>query len=117
MEPLIPPGGLVDIEFAFRALPQHELRVADVAFVSPERAAKIDPEDYLQGAPDLVIQILSPSNTAAELYDKEKVCLENGTKEFWIVDPDGRTIAYSSGREIPLALLGGTQLAVDAIFD
>jgi Uma2 family endonuclease len=121
-----PPGGLVDIEFAFRPLSEHELRVADVAYVCAEREQAIDPDDNLRGAPDIVIEILSPSNSAAEIYDKEKLCLENGAKEFWVADPDrcqvkvstadGHTITYQTGQEIPLALFGGAKVAVDAIF-
>ena len=121
-----PPGGLVEIEFAFRALPEYELRVADIAYVPTERKESIDPDNYLQGAPDLVIEVLSPSNKVAELYEREKLCLENGAQEFWIIDqdrrqvkvstPDGRTITYTSGSEIPLTLFGGAKLAVDTIF-
>ena len=126
LEPLAPPGALVEAEVAFRALPQYELRAADVAYLAPDRCAKVDPEDYIQGAPDLVIEVLSPSNTAAEIYDKEKLCLHNGAKEFWVVDPDRRqvkvstpdgcTITWQSGREIPLPLFSGAGVAVDAIF-
>jgi Uma2 family endonuclease len=126
LEPLAPPAALVEVEVSFRALPQYELRVADVAYVSSERWAMADPEDYIQGAPDLVIEVLSPSNTAAELYDKEKLCLNNGAKEFWVVDPDrrqvkvstpdGHTITWQSGQEIPLLLFSGASVAVDAIF-
>jgi Uma2 family endonuclease len=121
-----PPGGFLGAEFPFRALPEYELRVADVAYVSKERIEQADPEDNLHGAPDLVIEILSPSNTAAEIYDKEKLCLENGCLEFWVVDPDRRqvkvstpdklTTTYEAGQEIPLRLFGGKSLAVDAIF-
>jgi Uma2 family endonuclease len=126
LEPLAPPGALVEAEVAFRALPQNELRAADLAYVAPERCAKVDPENYIQGAPDLVIEVLSPSNTAAEIYDKEELCLNNGAKEFWVVDPDrrqvkvstpdGRTITWHSGQEIPLPLFSGAGIAVDAIF-
>jgi len=124
--PLAPPASLVEIEVAFRALPEYELRVADVAYLAAERRAKVDPENYIQGAPDLVIEVLSPSNTAAEIYDKEKLCLSNGAKEFWVADPDrrqvkvstpdGRTVTWQSGQEIPLPLFGGAGIAVDAIF-
>jgi len=126
LEPLAPPAAFVEARVAFRALPQYELRIADVAYLAPDRWAKADPENYIQGAPDLVIEVLSPSNTAAEIYDKEKLCLNNGAKEFWVVDPDrrqvkistpdGRTIAWQSGQEIPLPLFGGAGIAVDAIF-
>jgi Uma2 family endonuclease len=94
--------------------------------MAPERCAKVDPENYIQGAPDLVIEVLSPSDTAAEIYDKEELCLNNGAKEFWVVDPDrrqvkvstpdGRTITWQSGQEIPLPLFSGASIAVDAIF-
>ncbi len=125
MRPFVPVGSLLEAEVAFRALPQYELRVADVAYLVAERRAKVDPDDYIAGAPDLVVEVLSPSNTAAEIYDKEKLCLDNGAKEFWIVDPDlrqvkvstpdGKTVAYQSGQEILLFFAGGA-IAVDTIF-
>jgi Uma2 family endonuclease len=119
-------NSFTEVEFPFRALPEYEFRVADVAYVSAERWAKSDPDDYFRGTPDLVIEVLSPSNTVAEIYDKEKLCLENGAKEFWVVSPelrqvkvstpDSHTITYQSGQEIPLPLFGDVRVAVDAIF-
>lgn len=127
LKPAARPLGDVFAEFAFRGLPEYELRVADVAFVAKERLDAADPDDNLHGAPDLVIEILSPSNTIAEIYDKEKLCLENGAKEFWVVDadrrqvkistPDGHTITWHSGQEIPVRLFGGARLPVDAFFE
>lgn len=115
--------GMIETEVGFR-MGEHEYRTADVAFVSGGRADVTDPDGYLQGAPELVIEILSPSNTASEMLEKETLCLENGAREFWIVDmdrrlvkvstPDGHTITYKSTQQIPL-LFGGT-LAVDEIF-
>lgn len=126
IEALAEPGSLVDTEVAYRALPEYELRAADVACVSAERFAVADQDDNIQGAPDLVIEVLSPSNTAAEIYDKEKLCLKNGAKEFWVVDPDrvqvkvstpdGRTMTWHSGQEIPLPLFQGARIAVNDIF-
>lgn len=117
--------GVVEIEVAFRALPEHELRVADVAFVSKERWQQGDDNDNLRGAPELVIEVLSPSNTATEIIDKEKLCLDNGCLEFWVVDPvrrlvkistpDGLTKTYQEGHEIPLGLFPGS-LAVKSVF-
>jgi Uma2 family endonuclease len=120
------PDSLVETEVAFRALPDYDLRVADVAYLSAARFATTDPNDNIQGATDLVIEVLSPSNTAAGIYDKEKLCLENGAKEFWVVDmdrrqvkvstPDGRTLTYQSDQDISLPVLGGVKIAVDSIF-
>jgi len=119
------PTGVVETELAFRALPEHDLRVADVAYISADRWVQVDPDDYLRGAPDLVIEVLSPSNTAVEINEKEKLCLENGCAAFWVVDPtlrqvkvstpDGITTTYQAGQQIPLRLFGGA-LAVDAVF-
>jgi len=119
-------GAFVEYEVAFRALPEYEIRVADVAYVSAERSATDDDDDNIRGAPDLVIEILSPSNTMTEMHDKEQLCLEHGAKEFWVVDPvgrlvkvstpDGTTRTWRSGQEIPLPMFGNAKLPVDAIF-
>lgn len=119
-------AGIVETELAYRALPEYELRVANVAWVSRERWEQADLNDNLHGAPDLVIEVLSPSNTAAEIYDKEKLCLENSCREFWVVDPDRRqvkvstpdgvTTTFQAGQQVSLRLLGGNSMAVDAIF-
>jgi Uma2 family endonuclease len=116
----------VSMEFPFRALPEHEFRIADVAFVSQERWEHVDLESHFQGAPDLVVEVLSPSNTAQEMLEKQKLCLDNGAREFWVVNPKlrqvsvatpgGITTTYSEGQEIPLPLFGGGSLKVEAIF-
>jgi Uma2 family endonuclease len=114
--------GVVHTEMPYRSLPEYEGWGADVAYVSKQRWDNI--ERYLMDAPELVIEVLSPSNTAAEMLNKRNVCLENGSREFWIVEtdhrqvevstPDGRTITYKSVQEIP-SFFGG-RLAVDSIF-
>jgi Uma2 family endonuclease len=67
--------GVVVTEFAFRPSPEHEMSVADVAYVTAERGRLIDREGYLEGAPDVVIAVLSPSNTTSEIYHREHLCL------------------------------------------
>ncbi len=67
--------------------------------------AKID-ERGCVGAPDFVVEILSPSNTKRELRDKYELYEESGVLEYWIVDPRGRTImryVRQEGRFIGLA--------------
>ncbi|AYQ34010.1 Uma2 family endonuclease [Runella sp. SP2] len=44
------------------------------------------------GAPDLIIEILSPGNTKKEMRDKYEVYEENGVKEYWLVEPNDNAI-------------------------
>lgn len=117
-------SGFVDKELPYRPLPEHEAWSADVAYLPRERWDHID--RYLEGAPELVVEVLSPSNTAAEIRDERKLCLANGSVEFWIADPeqheievhtrDGRAVTYGAGQQIPLFFAGGTFIPADAIF-
>lgn len=60
------------------------------------------------GAPDIVVEILSPGNNQKELKDKYEVYEENGVKEYWIIHPEPKTfIAYilnSKGKYEPTLL-------------
>jgi Uma2 family endonuclease len=108
----------------FRTPSEFEYRVADIAFTSAERLVRQDPNQYFEGAPDLVIEVLSPSNSEAEIADMRTLCFETGCREFWTVDigdrwidvstPDRHTVTYKAGQEIPL-IFGG-RIPVDAIF-
>jgi len=119
-------AGIVGTEFGFRPIADHEYWIADVAFLFRARWDGIPAKGNLQGAPDLVIEVLSPSNTVAEIREKKKLCLENGSKEFWAVDqdhrevevytPDGRSVTYKSGDKIPLFFAPGKSVVVDQIF-
>jgi Uma2 family endonuclease len=120
-------AGYVSVEFGFRALPEDEYRTADVVYISPERYAAAKGSDYFLGAPDIVIEVLSPSNTKAEMQERAALCLANGCLEFWVLDekkrqvavstPDRVTITYHSGQTIPLRLFGDASLAFDRIFE
>jgi Uma2 family endonuclease len=46
----------------------------------------------LEGAPDLVIEILSPSNRGHDLLMKRALYARAGVREYWIVDPDRRAV-------------------------
>jgi Uma2 family endonuclease len=126
LRPLAEAGSYVDSEVAFRPLPEHEFRVADVAYLSAERFRETDPDDNIHGAPELVIEVLSPSNTATEMYDKEQICLANGSLEFWAVNPDskqirvatadGRLAFYQVNDEIPVPFGAHAKLKLTDIF-
>jgi Uma2 family endonuclease len=117
--------GIVTYKFPFRALPQYDLRGADVASISQERWNETDDNDNLRGSPELVIEILSPSNTKTETQKKAALCLSTGCEEFWLVDPQRKTVnvtrqngdytLYGMGDRIPLARFNAG-LDVDAIF-
>ena len=118
--------GIVAAEVPFRALPEYELRGADVAFVSQARWDGAEEEDNLRGSPELVIEVLSPSNTKSEMREKAALYLSTGADEFWLVDAKRKTVTvtkreadpvvYRAGERIPLPLFG-SQLEVGLIFE
>jgi Uma2 family endonuclease len=46
----------------------------------------------LKGAPDLVVEILSPTTASRDTGLKRLVCERQGVAEYWIVDPDARAV-------------------------
>lgn len=119
--------GRGSIELAYRAVGEFDLRAADVAFVSHARWKSMDPDDNLRGAPDLVIEVKSPSNTKRQLQGLASLCLQNGTIEFWVVDTvkqtitvvrqDGSAVVYRRGKTISLTSFGAGELSVAEVFD
>lgn len=65
--------------------------VPDLLFVSAARAAIIG-EKNIQGAPDLLVEILSPSTRDRDLGAKLRLYRRFGVREYWIVDPDANTM-------------------------
>ena len=63
----------------------------DVIFISKEREGIIG-ERNIQGAPDLVIEVLSPSTAGRDRTIKRARYLRYGVREYWIVDPQARSI-------------------------
>ena len=49
-------------------------------------------DEGCRGAPDFVLEILSPSNTAIEMSRKFNLYREAGVREYWVVDPETKTI-------------------------
>jgi Uma2 family endonuclease len=63
----------------------------DLVFVRAERLSVIR-EDAIQGPPDLVIEILSPSTAPRDRTVKRQLYERQGVPEYWIVDPDARQV-------------------------
>ena len=73
----------------------HTLRFPDVHVTSWERMAKYDEAagGWPHFAPDVAIEVVSPSNTPSELARKTEEYFANGTQAVWIADPGPRTVA------------------------
>lgn len=67
--------------------------------------SKLDEKGCL-GAPDLVVEILSPGNSRREMKDKYELYQEQGVSEYWVVRPEERNIhiyVLENGRYIGIA--------------
>ena len=125
LEPKLKDFGEVATEVPYRPLAEFELRAADVAAISRARWDAIDPDDNLHGAPELVIEVKSPSNTERQLRELVALCLNNGAVECWIVDAGEKSVTvirregaarFAAGESISLSAFGGGELKVDEIF-
>jgi len=102
----------------------------DIYFVSKERLSILT-EQGATGAPDLVIEVLSPSTAKLDLGPKREVYAAAGVKEMWLVSPQHRrvdiyllqetqlTLARSAveGEALATALIPGLTLDVSEIFE
>ena len=101
----------------------------DLLFISRAREHTLT-DDNVRGAPDLVIEILSPSTADRDLGYKYELYGRHGVLEYWIVDPMAETIAVhrqgngrlevaetlGRGDTLRTALLEGLELELDDVF-
>ena len=101
----------------------------DILVILPGGSARIV-ENGVEGAPDLLIEVLSPSNRAHDLLTKRALYGRAGVREYWIVDPEARTIdilaldrdalhlvvTASGADQLFSPLLGALTIAVDDLF-
>ena len=73
-------------------LSEYDTVQPDLIFVSKERLHIIS-EDNVQGAPDLVVEIRSPSTARQDWTVKRDLYALHGVREYWLVDPEAATIA------------------------
>jgi Uma2 family endonuclease len=123
---LRPAGYLVGVEFWIS--PEENTRRVDVAAIHSHRYPT-SRTDVFRGVPELVIEVLSPTNPMLDINRLRGLCLRNGAKEFWVVDPEASTVTvyktygvtaihqeYGSGASIPVEFVPGASLTVDSIF-
>ena len=108
---------------------QYNVLQPDILCVSQERVAEVVKE-RIEGAPDLVVEVLSPSTFHKDLRRKMHVYSQFGVREYWIVDPEEQTIELYQrvGEKLQLArrfaspetfqspLLPGFELEVRSMF-
>lgn len=70
----------------------------DIMFISNERL-NIITEKNIRGAPDLIIEIISPSSEYRDKVIKRKLYSKYGVKEYWLVDPEKREVELMTLRE------------------
>jgi Uma2 family endonuclease len=72
-------------------LGESETYQPDIIFIGRDRMEIIEPE-RINGSPDLVVEILSPSTAYYDLRKKFKTYEQSGVKEHWIVDPKQKSV-------------------------
>jgi Uma2 family endonuclease len=101
----------------------------DLVFVAAERM-DIVTQRAIEGVPDMTVEVLSPSNWLDDRRTKFALYAEIGVREYWIVDPDERTVevfALQAGRyglvdrfgvgdTLHSDLLAGFEMDVEDIF-
>jgi Uma2 family endonuclease len=82
------------------------VRAPDVSFVSWERldASNVETEAFPDLAPDLAIEVLSPSNTKAEMDRKLGEYFTHGVRLVWMIDPRKKRVAVHTAPEDPVIL-------------
>ena len=110
-------------------LSEHNTFQPDLVFVSRENAGIIT-DANIQGAPDLVVEIISPSSTGRDWVVKRDLYARHGVKEYWLLDPINRTLwvmllkdgylelagEYKEGDTVTASTIKGFSVNLDDIF-
>lgn len=123
-------GDVFDGEIAVRLCRNPETTVGiDVAYVSREVLDQTPPEHFfIEGAPILAVEVLSPSDSLTDIADKVALYLEYGVAVVWVVNPRFQTITVHRRDVAPTSLdlsdelsgepeLPGFQVSMKTMFD
>ena len=76
------------------------VKVPDVAWMSLEYCGRHKGEEGVyEESPEIVVEIVSESNTRAEMQKKARLFFARGSKEFWLVDRKGRVRFFTGAEE------------------
>ena len=65
------------------------VKAADVAWASPESMRELEEQVCFTRAPEICVEVISPSNTEAEIHEKMALYFDAGAKEVWLCSQDG----------------------------
>jgi Uma2 family endonuclease len=102
----------------------------DILFVGKQRLEIVNPAGGIHGAPDLVVEILSPSTAGRDQLVKRKLYGKYGVREYWVADPAAASIevlvlrdtgletwrVFPMGTTLSSPLLPDMQVSVDEVF-
>ncbi len=92
------------------------VRGPDVAFTARARMNAYPQPGFLESAPDLCVEILSPSNRASRMQQKVVEYLDNGARLVWVIDPARRTATeYRSRSDIRILGLQDALVGYDVL--
>jgi Uma2 family endonuclease len=114
-----------------RLFPQKDK--SDNTVVQPDLLVVCDKDKLskgsVDGAPDLVVEIVSPSNTRSELFLKFQYYMKAGVREYWVIDPEMRQVQvhiyenghyissiYENSDHIPVTVLPRLDIALEDLW-
>ncbi len=84
------------------------VKVADAAWASTDFLRRHGVANPYPEAPEIVVEILSPSNSAEEMALKQDLYFARGAREFWLVERDGRLRFFGKHQEFERSALAPT---------
>lgn len=85
-------------------LGEHDIVQPDIVFISRERSSIIRDKN-IEGAPDLIVEVLSPGTSRRDLRDKRNLYARSGVQYYWVLDPDGPRVTELQLQEGEYALV------------
>lgn len=78
------------------------VKAADVAWASPKRIGELGERACFPRAPEICIEVLSPSNTRGEIHEKMALYFDAGAKEVWLCEEGGHMSFFGSAASRPM---------------
>src|SRR5881296_2791457 len=78
------------------------VKAADVAWASPQCMRQLGNQVCFPAAPEICVEVLSPSNTEAEIQEKKALYFDAGAKEVWICAESGAVSFFGPGAAQPI---------------